>query len=417
MVAMDVAVLVIGAGAAGLAAAAELRARRIAALVLEARSRVGGRAFTDATALGAPFDLGASFIHAADRGNPWADLALAAGEPVVPDRRRRVLVENGVAADAATLAAYDAAVTHAQALVAAAAQAGRGCPVAELLPRRRPAEHWAAALIGPWLSGVDTDVLDPLDFATARDGEDWLVPGGYGAFVARFGAGLPVRTGCPVTAVRACRGGVEVGTAQGSLRAAYAIVTVPLGVLAAETIRFDPPLPRAVEAALGDLPMSDLMKVGLAFDGDPFGLGEGCYLSSPPASERAILYLARPFGHDLVMAFVGGGLARDLARLPPAELQEAVSAPLADMTGSGRSLRVRACLVSDWHADPFARGSYAVARPGRAAARAALRVPFSERVLYAGEAAATDGWHGTVAGAYLSGRRAARAVALALGSR
>jgi monoamine oxidase len=66
----DVDVVVIGAGAAGLAAAAELRARGATAVVLEARDRVGGRVFTDTTKLGTPFDLGASYVHAVEQGNP-----------------------------------------------------------------------------------------------------------------------------------------------------------------------------------------------------------------------------------------------------------------------------------------------------------------------------------------------------------
>jgi monoamine oxidase len=87
-----------------------------------------------------------------------------------------------------------------------------------------------------------------------------------------------------------------------------------------------------------------------------------------------------------------------------------VTAPLAAMTGRDLRARVRTCLASDWHRDRHALGSYSLARPGMAGARAALRQPFSERLLYAGEAAAADGWHATVAGTYLSGRQAASAV-------
>jgi monoamine oxidase len=214
-----------------------------------------------------------------------------------------------------------------------------------------------------------------------------------------------------VTALRTSAGSVAIETALGALRARHVILTVPLGVLAAGRIRFDPPLPATVTAALAALPMGALMKVGLAFDRDPFGQGDTFYLVNRPASERAILYLARPFGQDTAMAFVGGSLAREVAGLSHAALQEAVTAPLVDSLGTGVRDRIRACLVADWQHDPWALGAYAVARPGMAHARAALREPLSDRLLYAGEAAATDGWHGTVAGAYMSGRSVARAVA------
>jgi monoamine oxidase len=156
--------------------------------------------------------------------------------------------------------------------------------------------------------------------------------------------------------------------------------------------------------------MGNLVKIGVRFDGDPFGLGDTFYLHSRFVGERAILYLVRPHGRDLVVAFAGGGLARGLVALGPEAQLAAVMAPLAEMFGSGLRRRFAAWQVTDWRADPLARGSYSVARPGMAHARAALRQPFSERVRYAGEAAAEDGWQATVAGAYLSGRRAAREV-------
>jgi monoamine oxidase len=87
------------------------------------------------------------------------------------------------------------------------------------------------------------------------------------------------------------------------------------------------------------------------------------------------------------------------------------------MFGADLRRRVAAWLVADWRADPFARGSYSVARPGMAHAQATLHEPFSERVRYAGEAAADDGWQATVAGAYLSGRAAARATLAPAGCR
>ena len=256
---------------------------------------------------------------------------------------------------------------------------GSRASIGALLPRVTAADHFAAAMLGPWLSGEDTPRLDPADFLAARDGEDWLLPDGYGTLVGRFGTGLPVRLGCAVQAVVATRNQVELTTTSGRLRARHVIVTVPLGVLAAERIRFDPPLPAAVLAALDGLPMGTLMKVGLRLTGDPFGLGDTFYLAAEPASERSILYLVRPFGREHVMGFVGGSLARELARLPAAGLREAVTAPLAGLLAAAGLARIGACFASDWQHDPWALGSYAVARPGLAGTRAALRCPLSER--------------------------------------
>jgi monoamine oxidase len=264
--------------------------------------------------------------------------------------------------------------------------------------------------VGPWLSGTDADEVDATDFAMARDGEDWLVPGGYGRLVERFGAGLPVERRCAVTAVRTLPEGVELTTSSGTLRAARAVVTAPLGVLTAGRITFDPPLPSSVLTALEALPMGNLVKLRVRLTGDPLGCGEMVYAAAPPASERAILWLVRPFGRAELMGFAGGALGRELAGLSPRDLNELVRGDLVTMAGGAAAGAVEGCELADWSADPWALGSYAVARPGASAARAMLRIPLSERVHYAGEAAAADGWHGTVAGAYLSGIAAARAI-------
>ena len=141
------------------------------------------------------------------------------------------------------------------------------------------------------------------------------MPRGYRRLVRRFSAGLPMRLGCAVTLVRTCKGHVELETTQGRLRAGWAILTAPLGVLAAGRIRFEPPLPARVHSTLDGLPMGNLTKLRIHLDGDPFGQGDGFYAITPPAGERAILYLVRPFGRAELMGIVGGSLARDLSSL------------------------------------------------------------------------------------------------------
>ena len=395
-------VAIVGAGAAGLAAARRLRAAGVDALLLEARDRVGGRAHTDLSDPAAPFDRGASFIHAADQGNPWLALAQERGVPVVRDLRRRAVLSSG---RLQPLAPYDAALAEAWPRLAA----GHGSAGA-LLPGDTPARAYARALIGPWLSGVDCAAMDAADFIAARDGEDWLVPSGYGRLVAATAAGLPVRLGCAVHALTSHADRVEIATARGTLRAGHVVLTVPLGVLAAERIRFDPPLPEPVRAAIDALPMGNLVKLRVLLDGDPLGVAEGTYVTSPPGDERAVLFLARPFGRAELMGFVGGSLAAELTALPPAGLRAEIGRLLAAMAGGEAARALRDCAAAGWMADPFALGSYAVARPGGAPARAVLREPLALRLFYAGEAAAADGWHGTVAGAHLSGEAAAAAV-------
>ena len=91
--------------------------------------------------------------------------------------------------------------------------------------------------------------------------------------------------------------------------------------------------------------------------------------------------------------------------------------PLVEIFGSRLTSRLRGTRHTGWGMDPFALGSYAVARPGAAAMRAVLGLPLADRVLFAGEACAGDGWAATVAGAHLSGKRAARAALTLLGAK
>jgi monoamine oxidase len=365
-------VAIVGAGAADLATANLLRMAGVDVLLLYARDRIGGRTHTDLAIAAAPFDPGASYIHAADQGNPWLGIARGLDEPIVRDPRRRAILHAG---QHVAIAPYDVALKDAwRRLKGADGAAGAHLPDATL------AQRYARALAGPWLSGVACAVMDAADFVAARDGEDWLVPGGYGRLVAATGTGLPVRLACPVLAVRSLHERVELETAHGTLRAAQAVITVPLGVLAAERIRFDPSLSPPVLAALDGLHMGNLVKLRVTLDGDPLGLPEGTYVTAPPADERSVLWLARPFGRLELMGFAGGSHAAELAALTPEALRAEVGRLLAAIAGGDAARRVVACTIADWLSDPFSLGSYAIARPGAASARASLRQPFTERI-------------------------------------
>lgn len=403
----DLDVIVIGAGAAGLAAARSLLAHGRRVAVLEARSRIGGRVWTEADCHGVAFDHGASFIHA-ERCNPWTGIARRLGFATEIDPRRRHLRVDGRPARAAELEAFLALRQAAVDQVAAAAAGPHDVSIARAIELGGPWAPQAAVALGPWLLGVDNEQASARDFAAGTSGQDRLVGQGYGRLVAAYGRGVPI---CLNAAVRRIEHGgpwVRVAAEGASVRARLAIVTLPTGVLAAERVRFDPPLPVAKLRAIEALPMGLLAKVALCFEGDPFGLGDTCYLHEQTPDQRAALYLIRPCGLDLVMGFVGGALARELERAGEAAAIEFALTPLVRIFGHGIRRRLRGGRQTRWGCDPWSGGSYAVARPGGTAYRSALAAPVAPRLLFAGEACASDGWAATVAGAHLSGRRAAR---------
>ena len=407
MVETDPEVIVIGAGAAGLAAARTLLAQHRRVVVLEAGDRIGGRAWTEPDCFGQPFDHGASFIHA-EHANPWTGIARRLGFATEIDpRRRRLYVEGRPASEAelgAFLAARDAALGK-------VLTAGRGAEDMSLAAALAESGSWAPqaeVALGPWLLGADNEAASAADFARALAGQDRLVHRGYGRLVAAYGRGVPVRLCTAVRRIDWRRRRVVVDTGRDRLHAPVVIVTLPIGVLAAERVRFEPPLPLPKLRAIDALPMGLLAKIALVFDGDPLGLGDTFYLHEQTPNQRAALYLVRPLGHDLITAFVGGRLARELEAAGEAAAADFALEPLVRIFGATIRRRLKGVRQTRWGVDPFALGSYSVARPGGAGLRAALAEALADRLLFAGEACADQGWAATVAGAHRSGRTAAR---------
>lgn len=401
-------VAVVGAGVAGLSAARALRAAGLDVALLEARDRIGGRAWTDRPPAlgGAPFDHGASWLHVADR-NPLATLARDAGETLIDSdahRNRRVFVGQRPAT-AAEEAAFDACWEHVEALRPTAE-----CSLARLLdplaadPWLPTVETWEGAII----EAADAVELSALDWHLNQlDGANLRLPGGVGDLVARHLA-TPATLSCPVGAIDTSGPGVRLETPRGTVRARACIVTVSTGVLARLPLR----LPAAVQDALHGLPMGLLSKVALRAAG-PGRLG------LPPNSSvqrrvesrgaPALSVFAWPDNHDHVIGFMGGSTAWD--RLRPADAEAFLRAWLHDLFGAEADTFAPGAVCTAWGDDPWSGGSYAYARPGHAAARGAMaEACIDDRLWFAGEAYRTDGLAGTVAGAWLSGQDAAAKV-------
>lgn len=404
----DVAVL--GAGAAGLAAARSLQAAGLSVAVIEARDRVGGRVWT-AEVAGRPFDAGAAYVHFRER-NPWVDIARGLGIALEEHRGWG----QGRAFDGAT--PLDAAAQAARAdgrrrlwrKLEAFKASGEDTSLAAMAEGEDPYVRLAATRYGQQAIGEEPEAISVLDLHRQWEGDDYTVPGGYGRLVAASAAGLPVTLGCAVTAVRWDGPGVEVETAGGTVRAARAVVTLPVGVLAAGRVRFTPALPEATLAALEDLRPGALTKVALALDGERFGLPSPTDLYD---TRSGFVFELFPFDRDLVLATIGGAPARDLVRSGEAGAVAAATDVLAQMVGEQVRAHVVAGRLADWWSDPWALGSYSVARPGRTAARRALAAPVGDRLHFAGEATAVGGSM-TAGGATLEGRAAAAAIVAAL---
>jgi monoamine oxidase len=404
----DVDVVIIGAGAAGLAAAKHLRAAGRSFIVLEARDRIGGRAYTD-TSLGVPFDAGAQYIHWAER-NPWKRIADELGVALQEDAWSGppLVYVNGMQVSKAERQRRRRGferIWEALSLGAAAdksfADAVRGGPP-ELIA--------AAGGVTQFALGEDPERVSIADYEQLWAGDDYLVPSGYGALVARYGADIPVRLGMTVSAIRWGEGAVEVETTGGTLKAAAAIVTVPIGVLKPRGIRFTPELPNPIADAIEGLGMGAYTKIALRLDRARIGQLEATDYFEVLGDTAATSFEFWPFGHDLVVAVMGGDHGRRLCEAGERAAVDFVTGRLTALLGSRVRDAVMAGRLAGWWSDPYARGSYSVARPGHVSARTALREPVADRIWFAGEATAAGGAM-TVGGATLEGERAAREAA------
>ena len=411
----DPDVLVIGAGCAGLAAARALAARGRSCVVLEGGPRVGGRAYTDSTSLGLPFDHGASWLHQADE-NPLTPLARGLGLHLIDhdalrDRRLSTQGRFATAAERADFAAAEDAFWTA--IDAAARDGAPDRPADQAAPRGGPWDATIAHWEGAQICAAELHCMSLHDLAaTALDGPNLILREGIGGLVACLAEGLPVRLGARVDRLRWGPRGVVAQGGFGSLAARAAIVTVSTGVLAAGAIAFDPPLPIATRQAIHDLPMGLLTKIAFRAD-DPEAPDLPAFASVRRAVEapddRPMSFLSRLFHDPLLIGFCGGARAWEMLHDAPA-LEAAARAEIATIFGARAAAALGQATVRRWGEAPLFRGAYTHAVPGAQAARRVLGTPLADgRLCFAGEACHPR-FAATVAGAWLSGTEAARAV-------
>jgi monoamine oxidase len=402
----EIDIVIVGAGATGIAAARWLQEKGSQPLVLEARSRVGGRAHTDTQAFGVPLDFGCAWLHSADQ-NPWATLAQRQGATILerpPDWRRRVGAHELTPEERA---AMGRAMERNFALADAAARAGRDVAVSELIPSDDFRAQFDAIMT--WYIGIESDSVSSFDLARFADSEiNWAVRQGLGSVVARAAEPLDVRLNAPVQKIDWRGSRVNLQTSSGTIAARAVIVTAPTNVLVEGGIAFEPSLPVTLQQALADVPLGIANKVffrmrpgTLPFEGTTHFIGTD-------KSSHTCSYQVRPSGHDALLAYFGGRFARDLEQR--GELERFAREELAGIFGSDFDRQIVASVTVGWSQDPFARGSYSAARPGRARARESLAEPVGERLFLAGEACSVEHF-GTIHGAWESGQRtAARAL-------
>jgi monoamine oxidase len=219
-------------------------------------------------------------------------------------------------------------------------------------------------------------------------------------------AGVPVEVATPVTAIDWSGKHVSLNTPRGVLHAKAVIVTASTNVLAGGHIRIAPALPPEILAALEAVPVGVAEKVALRLDRPLNGVPPNAFATISLWGDSPLNFYLNPFGHPIVHAALGGRFARDLEAQGEAAMIAFARERLVAAYGSDMTKRIAGATATHWVSDPFIRGGYSYARPGRADLRRRLAEPFSDRLFLAGEATSEDAFS-TAHGAHLTGIRAA----------
>jgi monoamine oxidase len=418
-------VVVVGAGIAGIAAARALEDAGLDAVVLEARTRIGGRIWTD-DSLDVPLDLGASWIHGAAAANPIWALRNQYGLRTVPTNYDDIAIYDADGQRVSTSEAEADSNRYFQLYRTArrwgrrrqrdvSLQAGMNYAIRQegLTPVQRRAVAFHLNYNVEQDYGGAASELSILNYDQdlwLGGRQDAIVRDGYEGLTTVLADGLDVRRGQRAEAIEYGSSGVTVRTERSAFDAAFAVVTVPLGVLKAGDIRFDPALPRRKQAAIDRLGVGSLNKLYLKFSEQFWDEREQIgYMAATKGAWSLWFDYSRIVNEPILLGLNAAAYGAAIERKSDEQTVDEAMDVLRTMYGDALP-EPREWLITRWNEDKFARGAYSHIPPGaRGLDYRTLAEPTANSVFWAGEATSRK-YPQTVAGAYLSGRRAANQI-------
>lgn len=417
-------VLVIGAGMAGLAAARMLHDQGFHVQVLEARDRLGGRIWTSTKWPDMPLDLGASWIHGID-GNPLTELADDAKAERLETRYDSSLTydSDGDELSREKENRLDRLRKQFYKALRKAQDNDEDQSIREFVnawSREIVADEESKRLLNFILSSeIEQEYSGSaerlsthwFDSAQAFDGEDALFAKGFAVLVDFLAKDLTIRKDSIVSRIDWHSDKVVVTANEKEYVADKVIVTLPLGVLKANKIEFEPRLPKPMTDAIAKLEMGTLNKCYLRFS-EAFWPDDIDWLEYIPTKHgewTEWVSFARVASQPILLGFHAGNRAREIETWSDQQIVDDAMRTLRIMFGKEIPQPID-YQITRWHSDPFSFGSYSFNSVGsRPNLRRRLATPISGKVFFAGEATDED-YFGTVHGAYMSGLRAAKEV-------
>ena len=406
----DFDVVIVGAGAAGIAAARRVAAAGLTYVVFEADERWGGRCHTDTRTFGIPYDRGARWLYEPN-SNPLGNLATKFGmrlESGSVALRLRVGVRNSHPSELEQLLS---GLLRCKRAIAEVAKGPVDLSCADALPK--DLVDWRSTIefmLGPYMCGRELREVSSRDFANLSERNSRAqCPQGIGTLIGKLAVGSLIQFYSPVTSVDWSGSRIKVEVRGTTLTANAIIITASTGVLGSGKINFRPALPARYLEAINKLQPGHRDHVAIQLKGNPLGLKDNELVQQKVASQRTAVLLANQFGSSLCTVELSGTLCRDLAKEGDAAMIAFAQEWIVELFGSDTRRSVQRANTTQWSREPWILGAMSVAPPGQQSTRATLSAPLNDRMWFAGEATHQTSW-GTVEGAWESGERAANAV-------
>jgi len=408
-------IVVIGAGAAGIAAARRIMAANRKVIVVEATGQAGGRCLTDTATFQVPFDRGARWMHNPDT-NPMIKLARSAGLDISAAPLGQKIRIGRRNARAGETEEFLAALVRANRAIDDASRGKADVSCASALPK--DLGDWAGTaefVLGANATGKDLKDVSAMDKARAQERNAAIAcRQGLGTLIAKLGEQVPLSLSTPASRIAWSGRDVTVETPSGKIAARAAVITVSSNVLAAENIKFTPDIPKRQLDAAAKLGLGSYDRIALALPGNPLGLSRDDVIIEQSNSTRTALLFANMAGSSLCAIDVAGSFGRDLSSQGEAAMVAFAVEWITKLFGSDAASAIKKTGATRWNAAPFALGAMSVAAPGAQPSRKILTEPIGCMFL-AGEATHETLW-GTVDGAWESGERAAEAALRRIGA-
>ena len=432
-----VGTVVVGGGAAGIAAARRLHDAGEDVLLVEAGNRLGGRAHSlrlsdlQRAASPIPFalslskglstpqtgastgsartdreavlDAGCGWLHSAGR-NPWTAIAEREGATIDRSSPNWGVQWRGLGYPPEEQAAFRAAYERWDESAHAALD-GPDRPLSDFVSAGDAPWRPMIDAISGYANGAPLDRVSLHDWAAYEDAateDNWALPAGYGTLVVQHAGDVPVRLNTPVTRIDHAGRTIRLDTPAGTIAADRVVLAIPTTAYA--EIVFDPPLPEKQEAGAA-LPLGLADKVFLAVDRPEWPAQ--AHLIGDPHSACTASHRLSPFGLPIVESFFGGACAEAMPDGRAAS--DFAIAELVRLLGADWRKRLVPLHATHWRGQAYIHGSYSHARVGQAGARAILAAPVDDRLFFAGEACSPHDFS-TAHGAYRTGTAAAAAI-------